>query len=61
MCRHYCARELFELGMINKMVKDGELMSAAREFAGRLLNLPHKAATATKHVVDGVFAGPRLY
>ncbi len=61
MCRHYSARELFDLGMVNKVVKHPELMPAAQEFAERLLRLPRKAATATKHVVDGVFAGPRLY
>ena len=61
MCRHYTARELYDLGMLNKVVKPGELMPAARELADRLLKLPQKAATATKHVVDGVFAGPRLY
>ena len=61
MCRHYNARELFELGMLNKVVKPAELMPAAQEFAERLLKLPYKAATATKHIVDGVFAGPRLY
>jgi enoyl-CoA hydratase len=61
MCRHYSARELFELGMVNKVVKPAELMAASNELAERLLKLPYKAATATKHVVDGVFAGPRLY
>jgi len=61
MCRHYTAKELFDLGMLNKVVKHAELMGAAQEFAERLLKLPYKAATATKHIVDGVFAGPRLY
>jgi enoyl-CoA hydratase len=61
MCRHYTASELYDLGMLNKVVKHSELMPVAREFAERLLKLPEKAATATKHVVDGVFAGPRLY
>jgi enoyl-CoA hydratase/carnithine racemase len=61
MCRHYTARELFDLGMLNKVVKHAELMPAAQEFAKRLLKLPSKAATATKHIIDGVFAGPRLY
>jgi enoyl-CoA hydratase/carnithine racemase len=61
MCRHYTARELYDLGMLNKVVKHSELMTAAHDFAERLLKLPEKAATATKHVVDGVFAGPRLY
>jgi 2-(1,2-epoxy-1,2-dihydrophenyl)acetyl-CoA isomerase len=61
MCRHYSARELFALGMVNQVVAQTELMPAAQEFAQRLLKLPAKAATATKHIVDGVFAGPRLY
>jgi enoyl-CoA hydratase len=61
MCRHYSARELYDLGMLNKVVEHAELMPAAHELAERLLRLPHKAATGTKHVVDGVFAGPRLY
>jgi enoyl-CoA hydratase/carnithine racemase len=61
MCRHYTARELFEMGMVNQVVKHIELIPAAQEFAQRLLKLPSKAATATKHVIDGVFAGPRLY
>ena len=61
LCRHYSARELFEMGMVNQVVKPTELMAATRELAERLLKMPRKAATATKHVVDGVFAGPRLY
>jgi len=61
ICRHYSAHELSDLGMVNKVVKPNELISAAQELAERLLKLPSKAATATKHIVDGVFAGPRLY
>lgn len=61
LCRHYTARELFEMGMVNRVVKPGELMIATRDFARTLLKLPRKAATATKHAIDGVFAGPRLY
>ncbi len=61
MCRHYSARELFDLGMVNQVVKHTELMPEVQEFAQRLLKLPYKAATATKHIVDGVFIGPRLY
>jgi enoyl-CoA hydratase len=61
MCRHYTAQELFDLGMLNQVVKHSDLMPAVQEFAGRLLKLPYSAATATKHIVDGVFAGPRLY
>jgi enoyl-CoA hydratase/carnithine racemase len=61
VCRHYSAKELFDLGMLNKVVKHAELLLAVQEFAERLLKLPSKAATATKHIVDGVFIGPRLY
>jgi enoyl-CoA hydratase/carnithine racemase len=61
MCRHYSARELYNLGMLNRVVNSDELMPATQELAERLLKLPDKAATATKHVIDGVFAGPRLY
>jgi enoyl-CoA hydratase/carnithine racemase len=61
MCRRYNARELFDLGMLNQVVKHAELMPAAQELAERLLKLPYRAATVTKHVIDGVFAGPRLY
>jgi enoyl-CoA hydratase/carnithine racemase len=53
------ARELYELGMVNRVVKDGELMPAVRELAAELLRLSHKAAT--KHFVDGICIGPRLY
>jgi enoyl-CoA hydratase/carnithine racemase len=61
LCRHFKARDLYELGMVNRVVKDGELMPTVRELAEELLRLPHKAATKTKHFVDGVFIGPRLY
>jgi enoyl-CoA hydratase/carnithine racemase len=61
LCRHYTARELLEMGMVNKVVTSTELMAAANEFAQVLLKLPRGAAAATKHVIDGVFAGPRLY
>jgi enoyl-CoA hydratase/carnithine racemase len=61
LCRHFKARDLYELGMVNRVVKDGELMPTVRELAEELLTLPHKAATKTKHFVDGVFIGPRLY
>jgi enoyl-CoA hydratase len=35
LCRHYSARELFKLGMINNVVSDSELMPAANELAQR--------------------------
>jgi enoyl-CoA hydratase len=61
LCRHFTARDLYELGMVNQVVKDGELIPAVRELAEKLLRLPPKAATRTKHFVDGIFIGPRLY
>ena len=61
LCRHYKARELYDLGMVNRVVGSDELMSAARALADELMKLPRKAATRTKHFVDGIFIGPRLY
>jgi len=61
LCRHFKARELLELGMVNRVVADGELMPAVRELTEELLKLPREAAARTKHFVDGVFIGPRLY
>lgn len=61
LCRHYTARELFDLGMVNRVVKARELAKAARELADTLLKKPFKAATATKHFIDGVFLTTRLY
>ncbi len=61
LCRHFKARELFELGMVNRVVADGELMPAVRELADEIMKLPREAAARTKHFIDGVFIGPRLY
>ena len=61
LCRHYSARELFALGMVNQVVQPSELMSIARRLAQTLLEKPKRAATTTKHVIDSVFVGPRLY
>jgi len=61
LCRHFKAHELHQLGMVNRVVKNDELMPAAHELAQQLIKMPRKAATRTKHFVDGVFIGPRLY
>jgi len=61
LCRHYTARELFEMGMVSRVVKARQLMKATRELAETLAKKPPKAATATKHFIDGVFLTPRLY
>jgi hypothetical protein len=36
-------------------------MPAARELAEELMKMPKKVSTATKHFIDGIFIGPRLY
>jgi enoyl-CoA hydratase/carnithine racemase len=61
LCRHYSAAELFAMGLVNEVTASAELMSATRRLADRLLALPEKAATRTKHGIDGVSIGPRLY
>jgi enoyl-CoA hydratase len=61
LCRHYSAPELYSMGLVNEVTSPGELMNATRRLADRLLSLPPKAATRTKHGIDGVFIGPRLY
>jgi hypothetical protein len=36
-------------------------MPAARKLADDVLKLPQKAVTRTRHFIDGLFIGPRLY
>jgi enoyl-CoA hydratase len=61
LCRRYTARELFEIGMVNEVVKAEELMARARELAQVLAKKHPRAAAATKHFVDAAFVGPRWY
>jgi len=61
LCRHYMARDLLAMGMVNQVVKPAELMPTAHELARNLLKMPRGAATATKHAIDNVAIGPRLY
>jgi len=61
LCHHFTARDLYELGMVNRVVKGDELMPAVHKLAEEVLALPQKAATKSKHFVDGIFIGPRLY
>jgi enoyl-CoA hydratase len=61
LCRHYTARELFAMGMVSRVVKAPQLAKATRDLAEILLKKPSRAATATKHFIDGVFLTPRLY
>jgi enoyl-CoA hydratase len=60
LCRHYMARELLEMGMVNQVVKARQLAKAARDLADTLMKKPFKAATATKHFIDGAFLTPQL-
>lgn len=61
LCHHYTARELFDMGMVSRVVKARQLPKAAHELADALLKKPFKAAIATRHFIDGVFLTPRLY
>lgn len=61
LCRRYSAGELHAIGMVNKVVKRELLAAQARELAQALAAKNARAAKATKHFVDGVFMGPRLY
>jgi enoyl-CoA hydratase len=61
LCRRYRARELYEIGMVNRLVKAAELMAQARELARVLAQKSPKAATRTKHFIDEAFVGPRWY
>ncbi|HZP46704.1 MAG TPA: enoyl-CoA hydratase/isomerase family protein [Candidatus Binataceae bacterium] len=61
LCRHYMARDLLAMGMVNQVVRPDELLEAARALAADLIKLPRGASIATKHVIDGVSIGPRLY
>jgi enoyl-CoA hydratase len=61
LCRHYTARELMGLGMVNGVVAAEHLMKETLDLAEILLKKPRKAAIATKHFIDGVFLTPRLY
>jgi enoyl-CoA hydratase len=61
LCRHYTASELFAMGMVSRVVKARQLEKATRDLAETLLKKPSRAATATKHFIDGVFLTPRLY
>jgi enoyl-CoA hydratase/carnithine racemase len=61
MCRHYSAHDLYELGMVNRVVSREALMPAARELAIELLKKPKRAMTQSKHGVNAVFLGPRKF
>ena len=61
LCRHYNARELLAFGMVNQVVAPRIIALPLRKLADDLIRLPQKATTRTKHFVDGLFIGPRLY
>jgi enoyl-CoA hydratase/carnithine racemase len=61
LCRRYSARELLAIGMVNRVVAGDRLIAAAHELADAVVKMPERAVRATKHFVDGIFIGPRLY
>lgn len=61
LCRRYSAVELHEIGMVNQVVKGERLAAQARELAQALAKKNARAATVTKHFIDGGFVGPRWY
>jgi enoyl-CoA hydratase len=58
-CRHFKARELFELGLINRVVKRDELMPAVKELAQTVAAKNSRATTASKMGINTYFFGPR--
>jgi enoyl-CoA hydratase len=59
--RHFTAGELLRLRMINRVIAPEQLMAETHAFAEKLLTLPKRAAIATKHAINGIFAAPRQY
>jgi enoyl-CoA hydratase len=61
MCRHYRAAELHAMGLINRVVKPEELMSAARELAQTMAAKPADAIASSKRDINAFFFGQRLF
>ena len=55
----FTAQRLYELGMINKVVPDDELMDAAREYAEALVRLPPEILRTTKDLMLKTRMWPR--
>jgi enoyl-CoA hydratase/carnithine racemase len=61
LCRHYKAEELLAMRVVNRVVKAGELMPAAREMAAALAAKPQRAVAPSKRDINAIFYGERLY
>jgi enoyl-CoA hydratase/carnithine racemase len=61
MCRKYSARELLQMGVLNRVVKRAELTPAARELASAMAAKPAAAIAASKRGINGVFFGQRQF
>lgn len=57
--KFFTAQRLFELGLINKVVPDSELMRAAGEYAEQLVSLPPEILRATKDLMLKTRMWPR--
>jgi enoyl-CoA hydratase len=61
LCRHYSARELLAMGVINRIVMPDELMPAARELAVTMAAKSQEAVAASKRGINAVFFGQRQF
>jgi enoyl-CoA hydratase/carnithine racemase len=60
-CRHYKADELLAMGVLNRVVKSDQLMTAARELAKVMAAKSPDAIAATKRGINAVFFGQRQF
>ena len=60
-CRHYSARELFAMGMVNEIVAPERLLPAARELAATMCAKSRKAIAQSKRDINAFFFGERKY
>lgn len=60
-CRHYKAEELLAMGVLNRVVKSEQLMTAAQELAKTMAAKSPEAIAATKRGINAVFFGQRQF
>ncbi len=60
-CRHYKADELLAMGVLNRVVKSDQLMTAARELAKAMAAKSADAIASTKRGINAVFFGQRQF
>ncbi|HEY6395632.1 MAG TPA: enoyl-CoA hydratase/isomerase family protein [Candidatus Binataceae bacterium] len=61
MCRHYRAEELLAMGILNRVVKLENLMTAANELARAIAAKPAGPVASSKRDINAVFFGDRLF